>query len=95
MLMSSGLALLAMVTDPVIAKPDIHIVLRFFYKSSLQLILLEAFRESVVERTMENRTKNLGFKVSAKIEALPMVPIHQANTEVTGNQILSGAADPI
>ena len=53
-------------------------------ESTLQLILLEAFRESVVERTMENRTKNLGFKVSAKIEALPMVPIHQANTDVTG-----------
>ena len=54
-----------------------------------QLILLEAFRESVVERTMENRTKNLGFKVSAKIEALPMVPIHQANTEVTGMHRIS------
>eukprot|EP00116_Pleurobrachia_bachei_P001151 sb/3461413/ len=57
---------------------------------STELILLEAFRESVVERTMENRTKYLGFKVSAKIEALPMVPIHQANTEVTDYREIVG-----
>ena len=38
----------------------------------------------MIERTLENRSKNIGLKVNAKIEVLPMVPIHQVNTDVTG-----------
>ena len=39
----------------------------------------------MIERTLENRSKNIGLKVNAKIEVLPMVPIHQVNTDVTGS----------
>lgn len=57
---------------------------------STEIILLEAFREAVIERTLENRSKNIGLKVHAKIEQLPMVPIQQINSEVTDFRSIVG-----
>lgn len=57
---------------------------------STEIILLEAFREAVIERTLENRAKNIGLKVSAKIGILPMVPIHQVNTDVKDYRLVVG-----
>jgi len=57
---------------------------------STEIILLEAFRDAVIERTLENRSKNVGLKVNAKIEVLPMVPIHQVNTDVTDYRVVVG-----
>jgi len=50
--------------------------------ASTEIILLEAFRDATIERTLENRAKNIGLRVTAKIEPLPMVPVQQNNMDI-------------